>query len=257
MEYLPGDYSVVVEHVSKTFNSGFFNKRHTRALNDVSLSVKRGEVFGLLGPNGAGKTTLLNILSTQLVPDAGTVTILGKRLGRTLGKEGLALRNRINMCSGNPNFPWSLTIREILKFYAMLYGLSGRRCKDAVDRSVALLELDDLTGKRYDTLSTGTKQKLALAKALLNDPELLFLDEPTIGLDPDIAKKIRDLVRDIHGRNGITILITTHYMREAEELCERLAFIRDGEIKVIGSPAELLSMMHAKDLEEVFLELAH
>jgi ABC-2 type transport system ATP-binding protein len=161
------------------------------------------------------------------------------------------------MCSGNPNFPWSLTIREILKFYAMLYGLSGRRCREAVDRTVALLELGDLTGKRYDTLSTGTKQKLALAKALLNDPELLFLDEPTIGLDPDIAKKIRDLVRDIHGRNGITILITTHYMREAEELCERLAFIRDGEIKVVGSPAELRSMMHAKDLEEVFLELAH
>jgi ABC-2 type transport system ATP-binding protein len=251
------DYAVVVKSVSKTFTSGLVRKKYTHALKGVDLEVRRGEIFGLLGPNGAGKTTLLNVLSTQLVPDTGEVFILGQKLRRSLGAVERGLKGRMNMCSGNPNFPWSMTVREILIFYAMLYGVRKGRCGQVVDECVSMLDLGEYTNRRYDVLSTGTKQKLALAKSLLNGPEILFLDEPTLGLDPDIAARIRQLIRDIHEEKRITVLVTTHYMKEAEELCERIAFIKGGMIRATGTSAELKTMTHSRDLEEVFLELVH
>jgi ABC-2 type transport system ATP-binding protein len=251
------EYAVAVKSVSKTFASGLLRKKYTHALKGVDLQVRRGEIFGLLGPNGAGKTTLLNILSTQLVADVGEVHILGRRLRSSLAGDQLDLKSRMNMCSGNPNFPWSMTVKEILTFYAMLYGVRRPRCGAVVGECMDMLDLQEYANRRYDVLSTGTKQKLALAKSLLNDPEILFLDEPTIGLDPDIAARIRRLIRDIHVRKGITILVTTHYMREAEELCERIAFIKGGTIRATGTSVDLKKMTNSKDLEEVFLELAH
>lgn len=251
------EYAVVVKSVSKTFSSGVLRRKYTQALRGVDLQVKRGEMFGVLGPNGAGKTTLLNILSTQLVPDSGEVYILGQKLRSSLAGDQLDLKSRMNMCSGNPNFPWSMTVKEILTFYAMLYGVCGLRCEETTRNCMSMLDLEEYANRRYDVLSTGTKQKLALAKALLNNPEVLFLDEPTIGLDPDIAARTRKLIRDIHERKKITILVTTHYMREAEELCERIAFIKGGTIRALGTSAELKTMTHMEDLEGVFLELAH
>lgn len=251
------EYAVIVKSVSKTFASGLVRKKYTQALKSVDLKVKRGEIFGLLGPNGAGKTTLLNILSTQLVPDEGEVHILGQKLRGSLSGDQLDLKGRMNMCSGNPNFPWSMTVKEILTFYAMLYGVCGLKCEETTSECMSMLDLEEYANRRYDVLSTGTKQKLALAKSLLNSPEILFLDEPTIGLDPDIAARIRRLIRDIHVKKGITILVTTHYMREAEELCERIAFIKGGTIRALGTSAELKTMTNTEDLEGVFLELAH
>lgn len=250
------DYIINVKSVSKTFKSGVFKKKYTHALNSVSLSIKKGEMFGLLGPNGAGKTTLLNVLSTQLLPDKGSVSIFGKDIVNLKHSELSDLKTRINMCSGNPNFPWSLTVVEVLKFYAMLYGCSYGECSDKIQKYIKLFELKKFCNIRYDRLSTGTKQRLALAKSLLNEPEILFLDEPTIGLDPDIAKKIRSRILEINKKQKITIIVTTHYMREAEELCERIAFIKDGRIKAIGTKERLKKMTHSKDLEEVFLDLA-
>ncbi|OGS20894.1 MAG: hypothetical protein A2252_00665 [Elusimicrobia bacterium RIFOXYA2_FULL_39_19] len=247
------NFGIITENIHKTFHSGFFIKRHTQALRGISLSVKKGEIFGILGPNGAGKTTFLNILSTQLLQDKGKVFILGKELTSHANNE---LKNKLNMCSGNPNFPWSLNVQEILKFYAMLYGQSFKQSRETADKYIAMFELEKFRKTRYDELSTGSKQRLSLAKSLINNPEILFLDEPTIGLDPDIASKIRKIILNLHKEREITILITTHYMKEAEELCERIAFIKDGQIKALGTRDELLSLTNSKDLEGFFLELA-
>jgi ABC-2 type transport system ATP-binding protein len=180
-----------VEGLRKTFRSGFLGRRQTRALNGVSLTVHAGEIFGVLGPNGAGKTTLLNILSTLLVPDEGSVQILGENILAHPRR----LRERANMSSGHANFPWSLTVREILNFYGMLYGLQRPARRKKIDELLVFFELESFATRAFQDLSTGTKQKVSLAKALINDPVLLFLDEPTVGLDPDIAQKLREAVR--------------------------------------------------------------
>lgn len=221
--------------VAKTFRSGVLRRRETQALRGVTLAVERGAIFGLLGPNGAGKTTLLSIFATLLVPDRGTVTVLGHDVVR----EATAVRRKLNMASGNASFLWSLRTEEILAFYARLYGLAGASLARRVD---ALLELTELTLHRrvlYNELSTGLKQRLALAKSLVNDPELLFLDEPTLGLDPDVSVRIRGHVARLRRERGITVVLTTHYMREAEELCDEVAFIKGGRILARGTADEL------------------
>ncbi len=250
--YQEQEYVIVAKAVEKTFYTGFWKKKYTHALRGVDLTVKKGEIFGLLGPNGAGKTTLLNIFSGQLLPDSGQVWILGEEITKNTN---LKIKTRLNMCSGNPNFPWSLTVEENLRFYALLYGLCTIDCRNMVDNCVAMFELEEYRQTKYEQLSTGNKQKLALAKAFINQPEILFLDEPTLGLDPDIAKKIRELILKIREENRVTIILTTHYMREAEELCARIAFIKDGEIKALGTRDELMQMTKTANLEEVFLEL--
>ncbi len=247
------DYAIVTKSVYKTYRSGFWGRKLTPALLGVDLSIKEGEIFGLLGPNGAGKTTLLNIFSCQLLPDSGEVWVLGNEITHQATNR---LKSRLNMCSGNPNFPWSLTVEENLKFYSLLYGLCRKDCKKTIEKSMEMFGLEKFRHTRYDELSSGNKQRLALAKALINNPEVLFLDEPTIGLDPDIARKIRKEVFNIHKEKKNTIILTTHYMKEAEELCERIAFIKDGEIKALGTRDELLEMTKSENLEEAFLELA-
>jgi len=247
------DYVIVTKSVKKTFSSGLWKKKYTYALRGVDLAVKEGEIFGLLGPNGAGKTTLLNIFSGQLLPDAGQVWVLGEEITKYAS---IKIKTRLNMCSGNPNFPWSLTVEENLKFYALLYGLCTNDCRRMVHNCLEMFELEEFRQTKYEQLSTGNKQKLALAKAFINKPEILFLDEPTLGLDPDIAKKIRELILQIRNENKVTIVLTTHYMKEAEELCERIGFIKDGEIKALGTKDELMQMTKSTNLEEAFLELA-
>ena len=224
-----------------------------RALNGASISVEAGEIFGILGPNGAGKTTLLNCLSLLLKPDEGSISLFGTD---ALARGG-ALRIRLNMSSGNSNFAWCMTVKEILRFYGMLYGLGFRALKKRIDELVAILNLEAFVDRRFDELSTGTKQRLALAKALINEPEILFLDEPTIGLDPDVAIKLRSFIQQINREKKITVLLTTHYMGEAEQLANRIAFLKDGQVMALGTPKELKDQASAKNLEEVFLRLSH
>jgi ABC-2 type transport system ATP-binding protein len=233
---------------------GLFGKKHTDALKGITLSIQRGEIFGVLGPNGAGKTTFLNVLIGQLAADAGKVTVLGQDVTTNYSN---AIKNRVNICSGNPNFPWSLNVQEALRFYGMLYGLYGKNLTERIERNIEMFELQKFRKGLYDELSTGNKQKLALAKAMLNDPEILLLDEPTSGLDPDIAHKTRDFVKKMHKERKMTIILTTHYMPEAEELCGRIAFIMDGRIKAQGTQAELKKLTKTKDLEAMFIEFAN
>jgi ABC-2 type transport system ATP-binding protein len=230
--------------VAKTFRAGWINRRETVALRDVSLAVERGAIFGLLGPNGAGKTTLLSIFATLLTPDRGQVTILGLDVVR----DAAALRRRLNMASGNASFLWNLKPAEILGFYGRLYGISGRRLRHRVEELIETCELTTHRRVPYNELSTGLKQRLALAKSLLNEPDLLFLDEPTLGLDPDVSARIRQYVASLRRDRGMTIVLTTHYMREAEELCDEIAFIKSGTILSRGSADELKRTIRIGDV---------
>jgi ABC-2 type transport system ATP-binding protein len=236
--------AIEAHDVEKTFRGGWLRRRATPALQGVSLSVPQGAVFGLLGPNGAGKTTLLSIFATLLTPDGGSVIVLGHDVRR----DPRTVRQRLNMASGNASFLWSLWPEEIIAFYGRLYGLSGRRLRCQVDALIELCELQSHRRVPYNELSTGLKQRLALAKALVNDPALLFLDEPTLGLDPDISVRIRQRVAALRQERGMTIVLTTHYMREAEELCDEIAFIKGGRILAQGTADELKRKIRIGDV---------
>jgi ABC-2 type transport system ATP-binding protein len=244
--------AVDARDLSKTFRNGWLRRRTTEALRGVTLAVPRGAIYGLLGPNGAGKTTLLSILATLLIPDGGSARILG----HDVVTDSLAVRARVNMASGNASFVWSLRPAEVLAFYGRLYGLSGRALRARVDELLETFELRDHARTEYNELSTGLKQRLAFAKALLNEPEVLFLDEPTLGLDPDVSIRIRARVAALRRERGTTVILTTHYMREAEELCDEIAFIKGGRILAQGSPDALKRQMRLGDVVALRLDPA-
>jgi ABC-2 type transport system ATP-binding protein len=244
--------AIEARDVVKTFRMGWRGQRRTEALRGVSLSVSRGMIFGLLGPNGAGKTTLLSTMATLLEPDQGTVKILGHDAGR----EAVLVRRRLNMASGNASFVWSMHVSEIVAFYGRLYGLAGAGLRRRVETILEFCELTPYQHMSYQELSTGLKQRLALAKALVNEPELLFLDEPTLGLDPDVAARIRRRVADLCRERGMTIVLTTHYMREAEELCDKIAFIKRGQILAQGTAGDLKRRIRIGDVIALRLDSA-
>ena len=236
-------YAIQAEGITKTFRSGWLGKNEKLVLKGIDLQIEQGEIFGILGPNGAGKTTLLSILSTLLLPDQGKVQVLGID-GL---QDGHRIRERVNISSGNANFLWSLTVEENLHFYGMLYGLAGKRRENKVRTLISLFDLEEHRAVPFDRLSTGMKQRLSLAKSLLNDPEVLFLDEPTVGLDPSVSIWIRDQIRSIQKEKGMTVLLTTHNMREAEYLCHRIAFLKAGEILTTGTAETLKRMVRMGD----------
>lgn len=242
--------AIKAEGIYKSFHTGWLKRREKQVLRGIHLEVKKGEIFGILGPNGAGKTTLLSILSTLLIPDQGQIEILGM----DSRKEAHHIRERVNLSSGNANFLWSMTVEENLHFYGMLYGLAGDRRNQKVKELISLLGLEEHRGVSFDRLSTGMKQRLALAKSLLNDPYVLFLDEPTVGLDPSVSVWIRQQIQTIQKERGITILLTTHNMREAEFLCHRIAFLKEGRILTVGDPDSLKKMVRMGDIIKIEFE---
>ncbi len=230
--------AVICEDVWMSYNTFFGGSK--LALKGVSLEIDEGEIFGILGPNAAGKTTLISILSTLLIPDRGKVRILGMDAFKEIKK----VRERINISSGL-NLPWSLSVHECLKFFSLAYGISD---EDRIENLIESFELSDFRNIEFEELSTGNKQKLSLAKTFINDPDLVFLDEPTTGLDPDVARKIRKKIMEIHEERNITIVLTTHYMAEAEQLCDRIVFLNKGKIIAEGTQKELKKIIGAKDV---------
>jgi ABC-2 type transport system ATP-binding protein len=226
----------------KSFPTGYF-KPPKEVLQGVDLQVAPGAIFGILGPNGAGKTTLISILTTLLLPDRGRATVLGLDAVREAG----LLRERINLAASSAHFLWCLTVEENLRFYGRLYGLGGRVLAGKVEELLALFSLIPHRRATFESLSTGLKQRLALAKTLINTPELLFLDEPTSGLDPEMSGHIREEIARLNRETGLTILLTTHNLREAEMLCSEVTFLKGGRLVATGSIPDLQARLGLGD----------
>ncbi len=207
------------------------------ALQGVDLAVEPGEFFGLLGPNGAGKTTLIKILTTLLLPTSGSARIFGFDVERQTKQ----IRRIMNMVAGGEQSGYGiLTVREQLWMFSQFYGLPSKDGWRRVDELVDAVGLQEQRVQRVSTLSTGQRQKMNFARGLLNDPWIFFLDEPTLGLDVSAARSVRELVLAWKGAvPGRTVLLTTHYMAEADELCDRIAIVDHGRILALGTPAEL------------------
>jgi ABC-2 type transport system ATP-binding protein len=239
--------AIKAEGIFKTFRSGWWERKQKLVLKGIDLQIEEGEIFGILGPNGAGKTTLLSILSTLLFPDHGKIQILGIDGLR----DGHRVREKVNISSGNANFLWSLTVKENLHFYGMLYGLNGNCRGEKIKALIKLFNLEEHQDVPFDRLSTGMKQRLSLAKSLLNDPSVLFLDEPTVGLDPSVSIMIREQIRLIQKERRMTVLLSTHNMKEAEYLCNRIAFLKNGEILTTGTAETLKRMIRIGDVLKI------
>jgi len=222
------------------------------ALDGVDLEVPPGEFFGLLGPNGAGKTTLIKILTTLLLPSSGTAHVFGFDVER----ETKQIRRIMNMVAGGEQSGYGiLTVREQLWMFTQFYGLAGTEGWRRVDELIEAVGLEEQRVQRVSTLSTGQRQKMNLARGLLNDPWILFLDEPTLGLDVSAARSLRELIVEWKGAvAGRTILLTTHYMAEADELCDRIAIVDHGRILAIGSPAELKKRVQRESIFRIELD---
>ncbi len=231
--------AVVARQVSKSFARG------RRALSRVDLTIREGAIHGLLGPNGAGKTTLIATMVGLTAPDEGTVEVCGLDVGRHLHR----VQMLVNMVRGFSGVIEKVTARELLTYYAHLYDAPRAR----VEEVLRLTGLWERRNQEVAHFSSGWRQRFFIAKGLINRPRVLFLDEPTVGLDVDAALTVRELVRDIN-RQGCTILLTTHYMREAEDLCSTIALIAEGRIVAEGAPAALKALVRGPGLPEPTLE---
>lgn len=236
-QHITSDIALSCREVVKNFRRGRgLKKKVTRAVDEASLEIRKGELFGLLGPNGAGKTTLVRCIATLLIPDQGSISLFGHDVFR----DSLWCRQRIGLLtSGERTLYWKLSARANLNFFAALYGLTGKARDKRIDYLIELLGLKEVENERLERYSSGMKQKVSVARAILHDPDLILLDEPSLGLDPQFARFIRKFIKEeLNQRLGKTILITTHYMDEADELCNRIAFISKGKIVDCKTPAE-------------------
>ncbi len=220
------------------------------AVDGVSFEIRPGEILGLLGPPGAGKTTTFQMLLGLVTPTAGSIRMFGKDLVQHREE----ILSQVNFSSTYISMPYSLTAEENLWVTAKLYGLSdiARR----IDEVVKKLEMEEFRHKLTRKLSSGQMTRLTLAKAILTEPKILFLDEPTASLDPDIAHKIRALLKDVRRSAGLSILYTSHNMREMEEMSDRIIFLQKGKVVAQGTVQEITERFGQRDLEEVFLKLA-
>jgi len=246
--------ALLIEHATKRFVVGR-KKKDVVAVNDVSMSIRRGEIYGVLGANGSGKSTLIRLMSTLLTLDTGRVEVFGKDIER----DELAVKQLINRVSVDAAFFKKLSPHENLAYAARLYGMDARKARVQV---IAILARLGIGEKRLDRpveqMSRGMQQKVAIARALLTSPTVLLLDEPTTGLDPRSKLDVQAFVEEVRDTHDATIVLTTHDLAEAERLCDRIALINDGRVMAEGTPDELKAQV-ARDygkeptLENVFM----
>jgi ABC-2 type transport system ATP-binding protein len=232
-----------VSQLSKRFGS-------LMALDSLNFKVCRGEIFGILGPNGAGKTTAIHCMLGLVTPTSGSIRIMGFDVASHRRK----ILARVNFSSAYTALPANLTVRENLIVFARLYGLKSAR--DRIDALLELFEIEETNNRLTGSLSSGQLTRLNLCKAFLNDPEILFLDEPTASLDPDIAAKVRERLHDLQLQRGMTMIYTSHNMQEVEQMCDRVIFLAKGRIVMQGAPAEMIKQSKSRSLEDLFIAIA-
>lgn len=259
-DYIAMDYAVETFNLTKTFKirkgkkdsqSGrFFSKgemSEINAVDHINLKIRRGELFGLLGPNGAGKTTTIRLLATLLLPSEGSAKVNGY----DVVKEPDKVRESIGVVMmGERSLYWRLTGRENLEYFAALHHIPPKMWKERIDSLLEFVGLADRGDDLVEKYSSGMKQRLTIARCLLHDPPVLMLDEPTLGLDPGAARSIRNMIKNLRDQ-GKTIILTTHYMKEAEELCDRVGIIHKGKIIALDSPANLKTKVKEEEVLEI------
>lgn len=236
----------------KDVHKTYFQKKKAmkKAVQGISFEIYEGEVFGLLGVNGAGKTTLSGILAGLHPPTSGDV--LWK--GSSIYKDILSYRKIVGLCPQKPNIDPDLTIEETLVFAARCYGKTAAEAEKKKDHLIELLDLGSYTKSVAKHLSGGYKQRYLIARSLMHDPKFVILDEPTVGLDPHIRKNLWEVISALRNE-GVTILLTTHYLEEAEKISDRVCFIDKGQLQVLDTPGKLNEHYKQKNLEDVFLHL--
>jgi ABC-2 type transport system ATP-binding protein len=246
--------AICVQNLRKCFRkrTGFRKKVETWAIDDVTFTVAEGETYGLLGPNGSGKSSLIRVLSTLLVADSGQVTMLGY----SLPQQQEQVRRIIGRVSVDAAFYKKLSARENLLYTALLY---GQKARDAERRAMDILEQLGMENSKFSTpleeMSRGMQQKISIARALVLNPPILLLDEPTTGLDPKSRRDVQSFLEKLKEREGTTILLTTHDMAEAERLCARIGFLAHGKLVAEGTAHELIRRAHTETLDDAFINL--
>jgi len=243
---------ISVEDLTKVYPSGYLSRKKSNklAVEAIDFHVNRGEIFGLLGPNGAGKTTTIKMLATLLLPTSGKAEVLGMDVVKNV----MEIRSRINLVMGGERgLYYRITGRQNLQFFSNLYKVPPSIREERIDELLEIVGMAEVADKRVEDYSRGMKQRLHLARGLVNNPEILFLDEPTIGLDPEIAREMRLVIRDMACK-GRTVLLSTHDMPEAEFLCDRIALISKGRIVALGTPSQLKELVERRSIIEIEME---
>lgn len=220
------------------------------ALENLSLEVQKGELFGLLGPNGAGKTTMINVICGLIKPTSGTAQILGYDIQNDLSK----IKEQIGVCIQETAIYPYLTGKENMELFGKLYGMNKKSIKERTELLLDKMALTDDAKRVTAKYSGGMKRRLSLALALIHNPQIAFLDEPTVAMDPQSRHAVWDFIKT-QKQQGKTIILTTHYMEEAEELCDRVGIIDHGKLIALGTPKELIAKNNVKNLEDVFIQL--
>jgi len=236
-----------IENINKTYVT---KEKTIEALKGVTLTINRGEILGLLGVNGAGKTTLSSIIVTLHPPTAGDLLMDGKSIYEDL----LTYRRSFGFCPQKVNFEKNLTVKEILTFAGRYYLVSEAALEKRVAELLTQFDLEQYAHAKPNILSGGYKQRLLIARALVHNPALVILDEPTVGLDPHIRRQIWDCIRQLKVQN-VSVLLTTHYLDEAEQLSDRVCILDKGLLRLIDTPANLKAAHNKQSLEDVFLQL--